>query len=91
MLWKIYHGIKVSGSTQSNMWRTATDTDFLILTYWASDLVASSTYKDRYEMANRVMEILDKYSNWSSSAKATYCTEWGKHGLRTYINDDYCS
>ncbi len=91
MLWKIYHGIKVSGSTQSNMWRTSTDTDFLILTYWASDLVASSTYKDRYEMANRVMEILDKYSNWSSSAKATYCTEWDKHGLRTYINNDYCS
>ncbi len=91
MLWKIYHGIKVDGSTQSGMWRTNTDTDFLILTYWAADLVASSTYKDRYEMANRVMEILDKHSNWSSSAKATYCSEWAKHGLRTYINNDYCS
>lgn len=91
MLWKILHGVKVDGSSQGSMWRTSTDTDFLILTYWAADLVGSSTYKDRYEMANRVMEILDKHSNWSSSAKATYCAEWAKHGLRTYINNDYCS
>ena len=90
-LWKFYHGITVNGSTFGSTWRPATDTDFNILTYWAADLVAGSTYKDRYEVANRVMEILDKYSNWSSSAKSQYCAIWQQHGLRTYIKDAYCS
>jgi hypothetical protein len=53
--------------------------------------VAGSTYKDRYEVANRVMEILDKYSNWSSSAKGVYCDIWDHHGLDTYIIPSYCN
>lgn len=91
VLWKFYHGIEYNGSTPGSLWRPATDTDFLILTYWAADLVAASTYKDRYEVANRIMEILDKHSNWTSNAKADYCQEWAKHELDNYINDDYCS
>lgn len=89
-LWKFYHGVKVDGSTQSGTWRPTTDTDFNWITYWAAELMAASTYKDRYEYANRFMEILDKHTNWSSSGKKDYCEIFQAHGLRTYINPDYC-
>lgn len=90
-LWKMYHGITVNGTTFGSTWRPSTDTDFNILVYWAADLVASSQYMDRYEMANRVMEILDKHSNWSSAAKGQYCDIWEVHELDNFINPSYCS
>ena len=89
-LWEFYHGIKVSGSSQSGTWHPTTDTDFNWIVYWAADLMAASTYKDRYEYANRLMEILDKHTNWSSDGKRDYCEIFEHHGLRDYINADYC-
>ncbi|HEX9697245.1 MAG TPA: hypothetical protein VGB64_13145 [Actinomycetota bacterium] len=91
-LWEIYHGKKVSGSTITNMLRPATDTDFQILTFWAADLVAGSTYKDRYEMANRFMQVILNYGNFTSAAqkasvKADWCETWTHHSLGTFIND----
>jgi hypothetical protein len=90
-LWEFYHGRKVSGSTIGNTWYPSTDTDFNILVYWAADLQASSTYKDRYEFANRLMEILDKHSNWSSEGKWDYCEIFEHHSLHWFINSDYCN
>ena len=80
-----------NGSVQGSLWRPATDTDFLILTYWAADLVAASTYKDRYEVANRIMEILDKHSNWPTAAKRHYCDIFEHHGFDNYIEPSYCN
>lgn len=90
-LWEFYHGVNVSGSSSTPTWRPSTDTDYNVLVYWAADLQGASTYKDRYEYANRFMEILDKHSNWSSQAKREYCAVFEHHGLRDFINDDYCS
>ncbi|WP_317925530.1 hypothetical protein, partial [Cupriavidus sp. TA19] len=90
-LWEFYHGIKVSGAGQSGTWHPTTDTDFNWIVYWAADLLAASTYKDRYEYANRLMEILDKHTNWSSDGKRDYCEIFEHHGLRDFINADYCS
>jgi hypothetical protein len=36
------------------------------------------------------MEILDKYSNWSSAAKADYCKIFEQHSLHWYIKPAYC-
>ena len=69
-MWKFYHGIEVNGSTQSGIARVSTDADFLVLYYWVADLVSASTYQDRYEMANRVMEIMENHSSLSSDGKA---------------------
>lgn len=90
-LWEFYHGKKVDGSTINNTWYPSTDRDFNVLVYWAADLQASSTYKDRYEFANRVMEILDKHSSWSSSGKQDYCSIFAHHQLDPFINSDYCN
>lgn len=90
-LWEFYHGVKMSGSTQGSTWSPNTDTDFNVIAYWAADLQSASTYKDRYEFANRVMEILDQHSNWSSGGKADYCSIFDHHGLRTYIQAGYCN
>ena len=90
-LWEIYHGRKVSGADIGSTWYPSTDTDFNIIVYWAADLQAASTFKDRHEFANRVMEILDKHSNWSSAGKQDYCEIFEHHELRAYINADYCS
>jgi hypothetical protein len=90
-LWEFYHGVKMSGSTQGSTWSPSTDTDFNMIVYWAADLQAASTYKDRYEFANRVMEILENHSNWSSGGKADYCAVFDHHGLKTYIQPSYCN
>ena len=90
-LWEFYHGKMVSGSSIGGTWAPSTDTDFNILVYWAADLQAASTYKDRYEFANRLMEILDKHSNWSSSGKQDYCDIFAHHELDNFINSGYCS
>lgn len=90
-LWKFYHGVSVNGSKLTPISRPKTDTDFNTLVYWAAELQAASTYKDRYEYANRVMELLDKHSNWSSQGKRDYCNIFQRHGLRNFIADDYCS
>lgn len=89
-LWEFYHGVKVDGSTFNGTVYPSTSTDFNTLVYWAADLQASSTYKDRYEFANRIMEILDKHSNWSSHAKEEYCEIFEHHAAHWFINDDYC-
>jgi hypothetical protein len=90
-MWKFYHGIAVNGSTQSGIARTSTDRDFLVLYYWAADLVSGSTYKDRYEMANRVMEIMEYHSTLSSSGKQDWCDVWAVHELDPFIVSSYCS
>ena len=89
-LWEIFHGKRVAGNQILNTYRPATDTDFLILSYWAADLMASSTYRDRWEFANRVMQILE-YSNWPAAAKEDYCDIFQHHELDTYIDPSYCS
>ncbi|MBC8164902.1 MAG: hypothetical protein H7Y20_03395, partial [Bryobacteraceae bacterium] len=90
-LWEFYHGVKMSGSTQGSTWSPSTDTDFNTIVYWAADLQAASTYKDRYEFANRVMEILENHSNWSSGGKSEYCSIFEHHGLRNFIQAGYCN
>jgi hypothetical protein len=89
-LWEIFHGKRVSGNSVFNTWRPATDTDFLILSYWAADLMASSTYRDRWEFANRVMEILE-ISGWPSDVKQDYCEIFAHHELDDFIDASYCS
>lgn len=89
-LWEMHHGRRVVGNQILNTWRPATDTDSLILAYWAADLVASSTYRDRYEFANRVMQILE-YSNWPTGAKQDYCDIFEHHELDNFIDPSYCS
>ncbi|MEL6865891.1 MAG: hypothetical protein AAFP19_15805 [Bacteroidota bacterium] len=90
-LWKFYHGTTVNGSTFGNTWYPSTDTDFATLIYWAAELQSGSTYKDRYEYANRIMEILDLHSNWSSSGKQEYCDIFDLHNLDVRINPNYCN
>ena len=90
-MWKFYHGIAVNGSAQSGIPRTATDRDFLLLYYWAADLVSASTYQDRYEMANRVMEIMENHSTLSSTGKQQWCDVWEVHELDDFIASGYCN
>jgi hypothetical protein len=89
-MWEIYHGKVIRPAGNINTWRPATDTDFNVLAYWAADLQAASTFQDRYEYANRVMEILDKYSVWPSLGKQHFCEIFQHHSLHWFINDDYC-
>jgi hypothetical protein len=89
-LWEMFHGKRVSGNSVFNTYRPATDTDFLILSYWAADLMASSTYRDRWEFANRVMEILE-LSGWPATAKQDYCEIFAHHELDDFIDPSYCS
>lgn len=91
VMWEIYHGKDVNGAVISSMPRPATDRDFQVLTYWAAELVDASVYKDRYEMANRVMEIMENYSSLSATGKQQWCNAWGHHELGTWINSAYCS
>ena len=89
VLWEIYHGKKVTGSTLGNMGRPANDTAFNCLVYWAADLHNSSTVQDRYEYANRFMEILDKYCLWPLSVRQDYYNAFQHHSLHWSINNDY--
>jgi hypothetical protein len=91
VMWEIYHGKAVNGSTITSMARPATDRDFLVLTYWAAELVDASTFKDRYEYANRVMEIMENHSSLSSTDKQKWCDAWEHHELRSFIDNSYCS
>lgn len=91
VMWEIYHGKAVNGADITRMARPSTDRDFLVLTYWAAELVDASMYKDRYEMANRVMQIMEYYSAISASGKQKWCDAWDHHQLRTFINNSYCS
>ena len=50
----------------------------------------SSNYRDRYEFANRVMEILE-YSAWPTAAKQDYCDIFEHHELANFIDPSYCS
>ena len=79
-LWEIFHGKRVAGNQILDTYRPATDTDFLILAYWAADLMAASTFRDRWEFANRVMQILE-LSDWPSDAKQDYCDIFDHHEL----------
>ena len=47
--------------------------------------------KNRYEYANRVMEILVKHSNASSSCKQDIGDIFGRHKLDFRIHSDYCN
>ena len=91
VMWEIYHGQEITGSVMTTMPRPATDRDFLVLAYWAAELVDASVFKDRYEMANRVMEIMENYSTLSSTGKQQWCNAWEHHELGTYINSAYCN
>ncbi len=89
-LWEIYHGHKIEGSSGSGTWYPTTDRGFNVIIHWASELQAGSTYKDRWELANRVMEIMDKHSNLPSEGKSDWCEIFEHHELRWFINEDYC-
>ena len=72
-------------------WRPATDTDFLILLYAAVRLVDESRFKDRQELANRFMEIVDKYTAGTNAAvQRQWCEIWTHHGLGSRIHPSYC-
>jgi hypothetical protein len=90
-LWEIYHGNRIDGSDAIPTWYPSTDRDFNVIVHWAAELQMASTYKDRYELANRVMEIMDKHSNLPSQGKQDWCAIFEHHGLRTFIDEDYCS
>jgi len=95
-VWEIYHGKKVTGSTIGSTLRPADDNTFLAIASWAADLVDGSTYKDRYEMANRFMEVIIKYGNFDSNAqkqqvKTDWCAIFAHHGLGNYIEPEYCN
>lgn len=91
-LWEIHHGIRATATGFNGMLRPATDTDSMILTFWAADLVAASTYKDRWEMANRYMQIILTYGNLTPAQEASiedeWCETWDHHALNNY--NDYC-
>ena len=63
----------------------------LVLYYWAADLVSASTFLERYEMANRVMEIMENHSGVSWWGKQSWCNVWGVHELDNFIVSSYCS
>lgn len=89
VMWEIYHGKKVnSNGTIAAMNRPATDTDFNIICYWAADLQNASTFQDRYEFANRVLEILDK-AGWSLATRQNYYQAFAHHSLHWNIDFDY--
>lgn len=91
VMWEILHGNSVNGNIISSMPRPATDRDFLNLSYWAAELVDTSTFKDRYEYANRVMQIMEQNSSLSSSGKGQWCDAWEHHELDNWILSSYCS
>lgn len=90
-MWELYHGKKVDGSVINTTARPATDTDFLELMYWASDLTAGSTNSRRYEFAEHVMEIIELYSTATSTTKGEWCDVMEHHGLDVTIPGSYCS
>lgn len=94
-MWELYFGREVVGNSIRNTLRPSTDTDFLIFSYWAADLVSASTWQDRWELANRWMQIAILYANPTPSQKAIlkddWCNIWDHHGLATYIHHSYCS
>jgi hypothetical protein len=81
VMWKIFHGKKVAGSTINSIARPATDTDFLVIAYEAAERQAASTFKTRNEYAYRVMEIIDTMGQFNSTDKADYCDLWALHEL----------
>ncbi len=94
-MWEIYHGKRADGNSLTNILRPSNDLTFLNLTYWAVDLVGASTWKDRYEMANRWMQLSINNLNFASAAqkatlRAQWCATWEHHELGTYINNAYC-
>lgn len=90
VMWKIFHGVKVTGTDQDPITKPATDTEFITIAYTAAEKQAASTYKSRSEYANRVMEYLYQ-QEWPLSDRADYCDLWETHGLHTLINVDYCT
>jgi hypothetical protein len=90
VMWKIFHGVKVTGDNQSAITKPATYTEFITIAYTAAEKQAASTYKSRSEYANRVMEYLYQ-QQWSLSDRADYCDLWETHGLHTLILTDYCT
>jgi hypothetical protein len=89
VMWEIYHGKKINNNgTISGMGRPGTDTFFNIICYWAADLQAASTFPDRYEYANRVLEILDK-AGWTQATRQNYYQAFTHHSLHWNIDTDY--
>ena len=88
-LWEIYNGEKVIGSTQSNMGKPAADTGMITSMYYAADLAAASTDKDRQEFASRFMEFWDLFSTASATTKGNWCDVWSDHGM-TSVPAVYC-
>ncbi len=94
-MWEIYHGKRADGNSLTNILRPADDLTFLNLSYWAADLVQASTYKDRYEMANRWMQLSINNLGFSSNAQKEqlrdqWCDTWEHHELGGFINAAYC-
>lgn len=94
-MWEIYHGKRADGNSLANMLRPADDLTFLNLAYWATDLVQASTYKDRYEVANRWMQLSINNLSFASNAqkeqlRSEWCATWEHHELGTFINAAYC-
>ena len=86
-MWEFVHGKKADGNTITNTARFLTDTDALENYYWAVDLVDGSTYKDRVEMAVRVMEIVDKYTTGvTPKIQQDWCSIWDHHSWKKRMN-----
>ncbi|MCP5128560.1 MAG: thrombospondin type 3 repeat-containing protein [Pseudomonadales bacterium] len=94
-MWEIYHGKRADGNSLVNILRPSDDLTFLNLSYWAADLVQASTFKDRYEMANRWMQLSINNLNFANNAqkeqlRSQWCATWEHHELGNFINAAYC-
>ncbi|MCA9555754.1 MAG: hypothetical protein KC933_37330 [Myxococcales bacterium] len=90
-MWEIYHGKKVVGSTLVNMGKPAADLGMIKAMYYAADMTAASTTRNRAQLANRFMEFWELFSTAVSTTKADWCDVWEHHGVGGSIDSDFCS
>jgi hypothetical protein len=90
-MWEIYHGEKVSGAVRSPMARPAEDKGMIKSMYFAADMASASSFPDRFELANRFMEFWELFSTAQPTTKTDWCEAWEHHGMKTFINVNFCS
>jgi hypothetical protein len=90
-MWEIYHGKKVVGASLVNMGKPAQDLGMIKSVYYAADMAAASTFRDRFELANRFMEFWELFSTAVPTTKADWCEVWSHHGVGTFIAGANCS
>jgi hypothetical protein len=91
-MWEIYHGVKLDleTGTASAMPAPARDLSMIRAMYYAADMTSASNAMNRFEFANRFMEFWEFYSGVIPSTKESWCAAFEHHGMKTYMNVDYC-